>query len=100
MLKRWLEYWAPGDKSREAFEDVDRLIAHEVAKIIVSAKFGSADVALDIAHTLKKVPTAFILTESSTACIIYATAGDKTRWSKSMITLRSNTEGEVKICVL
>jgi hypothetical protein len=100
MLKRWRDYWSPGDKLRESFEDVDRLIAQETSKVVVSAKFGSIGTPLEIDHTLKKVPTTFVLTESASAVILYATSADRTAWSEKRITLRSNTVGEVRICVL
>lgn len=97
-LKRWKDYFSIGTKERASFDDVESLI-DEMKSATLSANFGSINTALEIEHSLKRTPTLFILTESPSACIIYATAGDRSRWSDRRIVLRSNTIGEVKICV-
>jgi hypothetical protein len=100
MRKSWLDYFRTGSREREAFEDVDAIISQETKKDALYVNFGSADTPLEVYHSLKKMPTAFILTEAESAIIIYATSKDRASWTDKKIVLRSNTTGRYGICVL
>ena len=100
MRKIWKDLFTPGSKERESFDDVDKLIVDATSVGALQVNFGAADTPISIAHTLKRVPKFFVLTESSSAIILYATAEDKAQWSDKQIVLRSNTISQgVGICV-
>jgi hypothetical protein len=97
MRQSWKDYFKPGSHEREAFDDMSAIISQETKKETLQVNVGSSNVPFGLTHTLNKVPTSFVLTQSEDACIIYATESDRLLWTNSRLTLRSTTTGGKKI---
>jgi hypothetical protein len=100
MRKIWKDLFKPGSPERESFDDLDKLLVDTTAVGALQVNFGAADSPVSVSHTLKRVPKFFVLTESVSAIILYATADDRTNWTDKQIVLRSNTISQgVRVCV-
>jgi hypothetical protein len=100
VRKIWKTFFRPGSHERESFDDLDSLIVDATSIGEVQVNFGAVNTPVIVQHTLKRVPKIFVLTESASAIIIYATETDRNNWTDKQIVLRSNTiiQG-VKVCV-
>jgi len=99
MRRIWRDLLKVGSPERESFEDVDKLIVESTSVGALQVNVVTVNSPITVQHTLKRVPSFFILTESASAIILYATAEDKANWTDKQIVLRSNTLGRCKVCV-
>ncbi len=100
MRKIWKTFFRPGSHERESFDDVDKLIDDATSIGEVQVNFGAINTPVTVQHTLKRVPKIFVLVESTSAIILYATEDDRDSWTDKQIILRSNTiiQG-VRVCI-
>jgi hypothetical protein len=99
VRKSWKDYFKPGSKERESFDDLDAVVLDLTSVGVLQVNVVTANSPFTVQHTLKRVPVSFILTESTSAIILYATTADRANWTDKQIVLRSNTTGEIKLCV-
>lgn len=99
MRKRWKDLFKPGTPERESFDDLDTVVLDLTSVGAVQVNVVTANSPITVQHTLKRVPIFFILTESDSAIILYATAADRANWTDKQIVLRSNTTGRCTVCV-
>ncbi len=99
MRRLWKDLFKPGVPERESFDDLDAIVLDLTSVGVLQVNVVTANAPFSVSHTLKRVPRFFILTESSSAIILYATAADRAQWTDRQIVLRSNTIGEVRICI-
>jgi len=99
MRKLWKDLFKPGSPERESFDDIDKLVVESTSVGVLQVNVEAVNSPFTVQHTLKRVPKFFILTESSTAIILYATEADRANWTDKQIVLRSNTTGRIGLCV-